>query len=252
MRPMEWHATPPPAYAYPTFLDSPPECPVMSRGLLILAASVLPLVAQAAPVPKLKETPPQKMARLFGAATLPDDTCKAEMAGDALRLSGGGTEHVWHAGPEGMKIPFVGREVRGDFVLTVRVKAVDLPEAGSVTGVAGLFLMGDGNTTLDHSLYLTGNRDQASRRGWLRVTAAGNQVNTKEDQNEAFKADELSLKVERVGTKVTASVSADGKEWAELAAHEMALDKAVTAGVFVAHTGGPFAAEFREFTVTKK
>ena len=224
----------------------------MSRGFLVAVLASLPFVATAAPVPKVKETPPQKMARLFGVPTLPDDTCKAEMTGDVLRLTGGGADHVWQAGPEGMKIPFVGREVRGDFVLTVRVKAVDLPEAGSVTGVAGLFLIADANTTLDHSLYLTGNREQANRRGWLRVTAAGNQINTKEDQNAVFQADELSLKVERAGTKVTAFVSADGKEWAELAAHEMTLDKAVTAGVFVAHTGGPFAAEFREFTVTKK
>lgn len=224
----------------------------MSRGFLIAAVSLLPFLAHAAPVPKAKETPPQKMARLFGAATLPDDTCKAEMNGDTLRLSAGGADHVWQAGPDGMKIPFVGREVRGDFTLTVRVKAVDLPEAGSVTGVAGLFLLADAATTLDHSLYLTGNRDDANRRGWLRVTAAGNQVNSKEDTHEAFKADELSLKVERAGTKVTASVSADGKAWAEVDTHEMALDKAVTAGVFVAHTGGPFAAEFREFTVTKK
>lgn len=227
----------------------------MSRGFLIAAASLLPLLgldSHAAPVPKPKETPPQKMARLFGAATLPDDTCKAEMSGDALRLTGGGTDHVWQAGAEGLKIPFVGREVRGDFTLTVRVKAVDLPEGGSVTGVAGLFLMADANTTLDHSLYLTGNRDQANRRGWLRITAAGNQINTKEDQNAAFQAEELSLKVVRDGTKVTVSVSADGKAWTDIESAEMALDKAVTAGVFVAHTGGPFTAEFREFTVTKK
>lgn len=224
----------------------------MLRGTLAVILSLLPFVASAAPVPKLKETPPQKMARLFGAPTLPDDTCKAEMSGEVLRLTGGGIDHVWQAGPEGMKIPFVGREVRGDFTLTVRVRAVDLPEAGSVTGVAGLFLMADANTTMDHSLYLTGNRDQANRRGWLRVTAAGNQISTKEDPNEAFKTDELSLKVERVGTKVTASVSDDGKAWAALGSFEMALDKAVTAGVFVAHTGGPFTAEFRELTITKK
>lgn len=224
----------------------------MSRGLLIAVASLLPLLAHAAPVPKPKETPPQKLARLFGAATLPDDTCKAELAGDVLRLTGGGTDHVWQAGAEGMKIPFVGREVRGDFTLTVRVKAVDLPDGGSVTGVAGLFLMADATTTLDHSLYLTGNRDQANRRGWLRITATGNQIHTKEDPNAAYQADELLLKVVRDGAKVTASVSADGKEWADIDTQEMALDKAVTAGVFVAHTGGPFAAEFREFTVTKK
>ena len=86
----------------------------------------------------------------------------------------------------------------------------------------------------------------------LRITATGNQVMTKEDTNEAFGKDELALKVERAGKKVTVWVSQVGKEWAEIDSQEMELEQAVTVGVFVAHTGGPFAAEFREFKVTKK
>lgn len=224
----------------------------MSRGFLALAVAVLPLAAFAAPVPKLVETPPQKMVRLFGAPTFPDDTCKAELNGSVLRLTGGGQDHVWHAGEGGMKVPFLAREVKGDFTATVVVKAVDLPESGSLTGVAGLLVMKDESTTLDHSLYLTGNAEFSRRRGWLRSTAAGNQVSTKEDGNAAFSGSDVALRVERVGTKVTASVSVPGKDWAEIESYEMALDKTAKVGVFVAHTGGPFTAEFSEFTVTAK
>jgi len=224
----------------------------MSRGFLVVAVSVLPFAALAAPVPKATETPPQKLVRLFGTPTLPDDTCQAELKGGALRLTAGGSEHVWQAGAGGMKIPFVSREVKGDFVVTVTVKAVDLPEVGSVTGVAGLLVMKDDTMALDHSLYLTGNRTEANRRGWLRAAAEGNPVNTKEDTNEAFGDDEVALKVERTGTKVTAAVARVGKAWAEIETFEMALDKTATVGLFVAHNGGAFAAEFRDFTVTAK
>lgn len=224
----------------------------MSRGFLVAAVSVLPFAAFAAPVPKAVETPPQKLTRLFGTPALPDDTCTAELKDGALRLTGGGNEHVWQAGAGGMKVPFVTREVKGDFAVTVKVKAVDLPEVGSVTGVAGLLVMKDDATTLDHSLYLTGNRTEANRRGWLRASAEGNQVSTKEDANEAFRDDEVALKVERVGTKVTASVASVGKAWTEIDTFEMALDKTAKVGVFVAHTGGAFTAEFRDFTVTAK
>lgn len=224
----------------------------MSRGFLAVAVAVslLPFAAPAAPVPRIKETPAQKLVRLFGQPTLPDDTCKAELHGTHLRLVGGGSDHVWHAGPDGMKVPFVTREVKGDFVVTVAVRAVDLPEAGAVTGVAGLLVMKDDTTTLDHSLYLTGNRSDAVRRGWLRYSVGGNQVNTKEDANAAFAADEVALKVARVGTTVTASVAAVGKGWTDIDSFEMALDKTAKVGLFVAHTGGEFAAEFRDFTVT--
>ena len=224
----------------------------MSHGFLAVAVLLLPFAASAAPVPKVKESPAQKLVRLFGDPALPDDTCKAELHGHHLRLIGGGSEHVWHAAEGGMKVPFVAREVRGDFVVTVVVRAVDLPEAGAVTGVAGLLVMKDATTTLDHSLYLTGNRCEATRRGWLRYTTGGNQVNTKEDQNEAFAGDEVALKVERVGTTVTASVAAAGKAWTDIDSFEMALDKTAKVGLFVAHTGGQFTAEFRDFTVTPK
>jgi len=224
----------------------------MSRGFLVVALSLLPLLAVAAPVPKFKEPPARKLARLFGDPTLPDDTCKAELRDDALRLTGGADEHVWHAGEGGMKVPFTAREVTGDFTATVTVRAVDLPETGSVTGVAGLLVMKDTETTLDHSLYLTGDRATAARRGWLRAVAAGNQVSTKEDLSAAFAEDAVRLKVQRVGTTVTASVAGVGKEWTEIDRFEMALDKSSKVGLFVAHTGGPFTAEFRDFTVTTK
>lgn len=224
----------------------------MSRGFLVVALSLLPFVAVAAPVPKFKETPARKLARLFGDPALPDDTCKAELVDDALRLTGGADEHVWHAGAGGMKVPFTSREVAGDFTATVTVRAVDLPESGTVTGVAGLLVMKDTDTTLDHSLYLTGDRTAAIRRGWLRAVAAGNQVSTKEDQNAAFTEDAVRLKVQRAGTTVTASVASVGKEWTEIDRFEMALEKSVKVGLFVAHTGGAFTAEFRDFTVTTK
>jgi len=224
----------------------------MSRGFLVAVLSLLPFVAVAAPVPKFKESPARKLVRLFGDPTLPDDTCKAELRDDALRLTGGADEHVWHAGAGGMKVPFTSREVAGDFTATVTVRAVDLPETGSVTGVAGLLVLKDAETALDHSLYLTGDRATASRRGWLRAVAAGNQVSTKEDQNAAFADDAVRLKVQRAGTTVTAFVAGVGKAWTEIDRFEMDLDKTAKVGLFVAHTGGSFTAEFRDFTVTTK
>lgn len=108
---------------------------------------VCPLVAPAAPVPKVSEK--EQIEKTFGTIEDPDKECTFGLDGDKLKITlKGGKRYDWDRKGKVTNCPRVVREVKGDFVTTVKAHA-ELPDkaekaAGEWAEVgAGLIVMGE-------------------------------------------------------------------------------------------------------------
>jgi hypothetical protein len=215
----------------------------MCRLLPLLLA--LPLLAVAAPVPKAKVP---KLEDVFGEVADPKDGCKYEMGpGGSLTV----TVPKGRVETELVSVlpPMVAREVRGDFVVTVRV-ALELPaKPKPAEGVkkwptvrAGL------------SVYTAGDNPFDSGRSvafWWHyyvedVCWIGSEQFSGKHRLVDDKSDRTRFaRITRCGDDLTGEVSADGKVWEKL---RLGTVKNLPASVSV----GPFAFQTtdRELTAT--
>lgn len=221
-----------------------------SALLLFLAVCA----AVAAPAPKRKpfETGWDKPVD-------PDGDCKFRRNKDELTIEVPGTEHALGIERNQMNAPRLLRDVKGDFIVEVRVSGEFHPSKIATTNFcppffgAGLLLMTGENTyirleraaTLRGGTYRTYTNWELRQEG--RFVLPGNaSVKPLEDK-------ETYLRLERQGDKVLGSVSQDGKEWHTLRSIEVNLPATIKIGVAACNTSSkPFAPHFDRFQLKQK
>jgi regulation of enolase protein 1 (concanavalin A-like superfamily) len=221
-----------------------------SALLLFLAVCA----AVAAPAPKAKpfETGWDKPVD-------PDGDCKFRREKDVLTIEVPGTDHGLGIERKLMNAPRLLRDVKGDFIVEVRVSGEFQPSsvgtnpAGFPFIGAGLLLMNGEKTyirleraaTRPDDTYRTFTNWELRQEGqW--VLRGGASVKPLEDK-------ETYLRLERRGDKVLGSVSQDGKEWHRLTPIDVKLPETVKIGVAACNTSSkPFAPRFDRFQLKQK
>lgn len=102
----------------------------MHRLLPLLPLLVVPLLAVAAPVPKEKLTPEERLKKYWGKAVLPDDGCSTTVDGSHITLaSAGGVRYEFIHDPA-RKGDAVRTEwaVSGDFDVRVQLGRASKPD----------------------------------------------------------------------------------------------------------------------------
>jgi len=210
--------------------------------------------ADAAPVPKRNVTTEEQIEKLFGKATIPDKDYLFTLEDEALRIRVPEKTLKWEKPQDGFSVPRVAQEVKGDFTAIVQIRLSDFPEKAEVKSVtAGIFVMGDVGTYLEHSRVQMNQFNQKGKRvrqGILHTAQNGNARGSAGSGGGAFDPDRTYHKLERVGGKVSAYASADGKGWHKLGTWDLELDETAKVGLFVGHEGGPCFVEFAEFKIT--
>lgn len=219
---------------------------IHARTLSLLTALTIPFVLSAAPVPKDRETPEQKLTRVFGEKHVPDG-CQVEFDGDVLKMALPGTEHVWSLRRKRTDAPHFKKEVDGDFVATVRVKLSD--PTGDTMSHAGLFVAANETDfcQLLRCVNLGGAAKEINRRTWSQVVEDGKQTGFWAD-NDTTKWGTATLKIERQGTKLKQWVSEDGVKWSEPVERELSSAKQkVTVGVMAGGYRGAYSVELDQY-----
>lgn len=221
-----------------------------SALLLFLAVCA----AVAAPAPKAKpfETGWNKPVD-------PDGDCKFVRDKDVLTIEVPGTEHALGIERNKMNAPRLLRDVKGDFIVEVRVSGEFHPSNVATTNDrppsvwAGLLLMNGENTyirleraarNLGDSLKIKANWELREEGQWV---VRGEATVLPLEDKETF------LRLERRGDKVLGSVSQDGKEWHELTPIEVKLPETVKIGVAACNLSSKeFAPRFDRFQLKQK
>jgi hypothetical protein len=158
-----------------------------------------------------KET--AKVERVFGSIEDPDRDCKFELDGDKLKLTmKGGKQYDY--GDDVKNCPRTLREVKGDFVVTVRSFAV-LPENAEpakgklAEAGAGLIVLGPKGVT-----WRSGMHDFRGAERNLMLSLPG----TRGPAGLEIKAPGAGVftRFSRKGDSLDLSVSADGKNWSSV------------------------------------
>lgn len=218
--------------------------------LILLAVST----AIAAPPPK--ETPQDRLRRLYGMPYDPEKDSTITLDGSRLRIQMPGTPHRFTPGYESEKssAPRVRRELSGDFDIRVRVVSVTTPKPmadGLSMTAGGLFIGTDDNTFITISRYVSAAVDDRFTPQFLfqphlpdtAVQGSGLQPNEAKDKP-------IYLRLVREKKSVTAYSSTDGKTWKERGTQKYAWPDKVFVGVFASHgTGHPVEGVFDEFDV---
>ena len=224
----------------------------MSRLPVVVVAGLAAVAAVAAPVPK--ESPAEKLRRLYGTCHDPDKDCTFAMQGETLRLRVGGGPHrlVPTSGPS--NAPRTLRSVEGDFTASIRIR-LDRPLHPDPPGIAlhaGLFVSAaDGSLVYFARRVLNpaGQKPQVTAINGVwsngQLDGAGSAVAA------PFTAESVVFRMRRTGRQFACDASEDGKtRWAPATALTVALPDKVAIGVFAGHDGRTaFEALFEEFVV---
>ena len=156
--------------------------------------------------------------------------------------------------------PRVLREVKGDFVATVKVTADWKPGdklAGAITvpynGAGLLIWVSDTQfIRLERNLWVRSGRT-FSYTGPLYYTEGREANNPNINSSECFKGRSTWLRVARVGENLTTSISHDGKEWIETGVLTAKFPETLRVGVEAINSSDKeFAVDFEEFKVEDK
>lgn len=221
----------------------------MTRSLL--AVLLLPLLAPAAPVPKLTPT----MADVFGKIADEKDGCKYEMGkSGALTITVPTTHPTFEPGKQSARSPLVAKSISGDFTVTLRVSS-QLPKTASLVGkaekpaiLAGLAIE---YTDAPGVRVTTGviqefDKDEWSGHPFVSQKDGGSRY--LQHNLKVLSADATWVRVSRTGEKFLTETSGDGKSWQEFDKLEIHAGKLLGDSVTV----GPvaFGCIDKEFTAT--
>lgn len=189
----------------------------------------------------------------WGKVTDPDGDCDFSFAGGKLKVSIPGTVHGLAVERGRMSAPRVLQEVQGDFIVQVKVSGAFPPGTSSLVSDrgafqgAGLVLWQDSNNyiRLERAQLVVGEQTMSYANFELRsnghLKGAGHAP-------DALEGKTTSLRLERHGDKIVASVSPDDVQWTSLEAMVVKLSKTVRVGVVAGHnTSTPLTVEFEGF-----
>jgi regulation of enolase protein 1 (concanavalin A-like superfamily) len=187
----------------------------------------------------------------------PDKDCKFEREKGGLTITVPGKDHGLAIERGRMNAPRLVKDIEGDFLAEVRVSGPLTPSAASAAPGrtpflgAGLVLMADEKTyvRLERAAF---RRDGVStyvnwelRRGGEWVLAGSASVCP-------LKGKSAHLRLKRMGDKLLASASEDGKHWTDLSPLEVKLPARLKLGVTANSTcTEPFSAHFDRFRLRK-
>jgi hypothetical protein len=230
----------------------------MSRYLIGLLIGFAIEPALAAPPPK----PDSNSIANWGKVIDPDGDCKIQGDKDKLTITIPATNHNLHA-ERGMNAPRVLQAVDENFTATVRVTC-ELDPGKNPTGksatagyYAGLLLWGGEKSYVR----LERNMRWQSPNGPLLCFAPGFEYwqdgkmkvgSPRGAEPDFFKGKSTWFRFERKEDRLTASMSHDGKDWAEVQSISVELPKKAQIGVAAINSSDkPFTATFEEFKLAK-
>jgi hypothetical protein len=226
-------------------------------GRVVVGLLVCAVAASAAPPPK--ESPENKLRRLFGAPFDPEKDCNFTLDGNQLKIKVAGTPHRFTPGyeTETSLAPRTKQQITGDFDLRVVVVSVTPPGAktdGLGMTAGGLFIATDADKFVTLSRYTTraDDGDGANPQFLLQHYLPDTNGSNLSAEPEELKGKPVHLRLVREKNKVTGYTSADGKTWAMKGVQNYAWPETVSVGVFASH-GVNHAVEgvFEGLTVTQ-
>jgi regulation of enolase protein 1 (concanavalin A-like superfamily) len=222
-------------------------------GRFLIAGLLAVPVLAAAPVPK--DTDAGRMARTYGATHDPDKGADFRPTGDTLRISVPLEQRLLAPYWKIANAPRVWREVRGTFVVTVKVSFPVRPTVPAKHEHPTESRAGGGLVLwLDDASYLTVTRDERESDGapgeycrseWCHKGTVQCRADYAEPQKSGY------LRVERWAKGFHCRYSRDGKKWTPLGSYSCEWGDTLRVGV-VAENGfkAPFEVAFDEYTLT--
>jgi regulation of enolase protein 1 (concanavalin A-like superfamily) len=214
-----------------------------------LLCALAPLALPAAPAPQ-----PRPWFRGWSKPVDPVGDCKFERAGDRLAITVPGAGHGVDVERAHLAAPHLLRDVEGDFVVQVRIRADFRPAelgAKDVCRAAGIVLL-DGTRLIDAIEW--------AARG-------GNPADDPTYNSNSFRVKLLSwwrewdgpplgkpayLRLERWGNWLEGKCSSDGKKWTRSGWRDQRLPRKLKVGVFAESTAeGTFKPTFDRFKLSR-
>jgi regulation of enolase protein 1 (concanavalin A-like superfamily) len=199
----------------------------------------------------------------WGTVTDPTGDCTIKEEKGKLEVKVPGSLHDLNP-RTGMQAPRVLQEVRGDFVLQVKVSGDFKPGEKAAEGTttsfngAGLLVWQDEKNYVRlerNTWYVPTEGKYACYPPLLEYYKDGEyqQTNPEGTLDEFFQGRSTWLRLERKGGKLVASYSHDGKEWTEVKEVPVELGDKVSVGVAAVNTSAEtFTVGFEEFKVSTK
>jgi hypothetical protein len=206
----------------------------VTRPLLLALASAVCVAAAAAPLPE--ETVAAKVQRVYGRWVNPQDRCKYELVGSALRVSLGYGEHfLGHTAELPGTAPRTATVVTGDFTLVVRVAVPVRDQSGTGGGLAGLYAESDQDeqVVVYRQAGARDGRYSVRDRHLVRANRPASMGAGAPDL-----AGPVTLRIVRRGESAATAWSTDGVEWDALYEHTVGWRDRVTVGVFAENVQG--------------
>lgn len=220
----------------------------MNRLAWVLLAC--PMVVTAAPVPK--ETDEEKIEKAFGTIEDPEKDCEFKLDDGKLKITmKGGKQYDWDDEGKVKNCPRIVREVKGDFVATVKAYA-ELPEKAKLADNVTSKWMEVGA-----GLIIARTEKLAWRAGVhdLRGDKRGPTIMTPTSFGPAgIPIDKIGdgpwVRLTRKGDQLSTAVSGDGKKWLGVLSFKCDADDAVRVGVYgVSNISEDVTVTLSEFSV---
>jgi hypothetical protein len=190
----------------------------------------------------------------WGTVTDPEGDCTVVSQGGRLTITVPNTPHDLNP-VAGMSAPRVLQEVKGDFVVTVKVTGEFEPVLGF--NGAGLLVWADSRNyvRLERNRYTV-----PGQAGYFCYPPLYEYYKNGVYQNtdplpvpDDFRGSSLWLRLERRGSRLACEYSFDGREWRQGYAIAVDLPERVQVGVAAVNTSQkPFTVTFEEFSVAEK
>lgn len=209
---------------------------------------------------------PQEHTRIttipsWGTVIDPDGDCTIRRNNDTLVIGIPGSTHdMWFGSPEAkhrFNAPRVLREVSGDFIARVKVTCDWKLTSGSSYNGAGLVVWDSENQylRLERNRYVRGSEPRGPFSGITPLYDVNQQRTPgwRTSPEEFFRGRSTWLRIERLGARITTSVSHDGATWLQTGALATQFPDRVQVGVLAINTSPlGFVVEFDDFKVLKE
>lgn len=210
-----------------------------------------------APVPK--ESPAEKLQRIYGQPEDPDKVCQFALQGLNLRVTAAAGLRGLNPGRNLINAPRTLKPIEGDFRATLRLmrdKVTDgadrADEIYTPSGGGGLILWHDEYThlRLSRSQWIGENGGEPRTTYNLRGSLEKAELVTQQQNTDKAQHDPVTFRLQREGNKFSASYSADGKRWTDFDTVEVAYPRILYIGVYVAHNfNKPLVVEFEPLSI---
>lgn len=193
----------------------------------------------------------------WGKVMDPDGDSDFSLEGGKLKVSIPGTVHGLAVERGNMSAPRVLQEVNGDFVAQVNVSGAFPPGTTSLVSGrrafqgAGLVLWQDSNNYVRLERAQLVVQEQTMSYASFELRRNGQFERAGNASEHPLQGNATSLRLERHGDKISASVSSDGVQWTSLEPMVAKLTKTARVGVVAGHnTSTPLTVEFEGFKLT--